>query len=84
MYIHVYVVFVYIFVYLYRMYQVLAQMRDNDKLINEYETLVTNLLSWIQKMTEELSDRSFPNTISGVQALVTDFNQFRTVEKPPK
>ena len=65
-------------------YQVLAQMRDNDKLINEYETLVSNLLSWIQKMTEELSDRSFPNTITGVQVLVTDFNQFRTVEKPPK
>ncbi|XP_065894663.1 spectrin beta chain, non-erythrocytic 1-like isoform X3 [Dysidea avara] len=67
-----------------RIAKVLAQMRDNDKLINEYETLVTNLLSWIQKMTEDLSDRSFPNTISGVQALVTDFNQFRTVEKPPK
>lgn len=59
-------------------------MRDNDRLIDEYEMLVTNLLAWIQKMTEELKDRSFPNTITGVQALVTDFNQFRTVEKPPK
>jgi len=80
----------YLFISVYHMmlfhpsHQVLAQMRDNDKLINEYETLVTNLLSWIQKMTEELSDRSFPNTITGVQTLVTDFNQFRTVEKPPK
>ena len=59
-------------------------MKDNDKLVNDYETLVTNLLTWIQKTTVELSDRTFPNTIAEVQTLVAEFNQFRTVQKPPK
>ena len=59
-------------------------MKDNDKLISDYETLVTNLLAWIQKTTVELSNRAFPNTIAEVQTLVVEFNQFRTVEKPPK
>ena len=34
----------------------LAQTKDNDKLVGNYETLVTNLLMWIQKTTVELSD----------------------------
>lgn len=59
-------------------------MKDNDKLVSDYETLVTNLLTWIQKTTVELSDKTFPNTIAEVQALVVEFNQFRTVRKPPK
>lgn len=59
-------------------------MGDNDKLISDYETLITNLLSWIQKTNRELSDRMFPNTLAEVQTLVVEFNQFRTVEKPPK
>ena len=59
-------------------------MRDNDKLISDYETLATNLLAWIQKTNGELSDRTFPNTITEVQTLVMEFNQFRTVEKSPK
>ena len=59
-------------------------MKDNDKLVSDYETLVTNLLAWIRRTTIELSDRTFPNTIGEVQTLVVEFNQFRTVEKPPK
>ena len=59
-------------------------MKDNDKLINDYQGLVNTLLAWIQKTTVELSDRKFPNTISEVQTLVVEFNQFRTVVKPPK
>ena len=59
-------------------------MRDNDKLISDYEILVTNLLAWIQKTNGELSDRTFPNTLAEVQTLVVEFNQFRTAEKPPK
>ena len=38
----------------------------------------------VKKTTVELSDRTFPNTIAEVQTLVTKFNQFQTVKKPPK
>ena len=54
------------------------------KMQGECDRMVTNLLAWIQKTIVILADRKFPNRLTGVQALVTDFKRYRTVEKPPK
>ncbi|XP_065832232.1 spectrin beta chain, non-erythrocytic 1-like [Oscarella lobularis] len=54
------------------------------KMQGECDRMVTNLLAWIQKTIVILADRKFPNCLTGVQALVTDFKRYRTVEKPPK
>ena len=64
--------------------QVIGKLLEIDKMQGEYDRMVTNLLAWIQKTIVILADRKFPNRLTGVQALVTDFKRYRTVEKPPK
>ena len=50
----------------------------------EYESLASNLLKWIEQMIRRLGNRNFPNTLEGIQQLMTEFKEYRTVEKPPK
>ena len=55
-----------------------------DKMKNEYDILTSDLLKWIEETINDLSDRSFSNTLVGMQHLMADFKIYRTVEKPPK
>jgi len=50
----------------------------------DYETLTLALLEWIKKTIETLNDREFPNSLAGVQNMLSQFNNYRTLEKPPK
>ena len=53
-------------------------------MIADYETLTSDLLEWIKKTIEILNNREFPNSLAGVQNMLTQFNNYRTLEKPPK
>ena len=53
-------------------------------MINDYETLTSDLHEWIRNTIENLNDRTFANSLNGVQTQLTAFNTYRTVEKPPK
>lgn len=53
-------------------------------MIKEYETLTSDLLKWIERTIEQLGDRDFANSLIGVQQQLAQFNNYRTVEKPPK
>jgi spectrin beta len=64
--------------------QVINQCRDYDSMINDYETMTSDLLEWIQRTIEALNDRNFANSLIGVQQQLATFNGYRTVEKPPK
>ncbi|XP_028968283.1 spectrin beta chain-like [Galendromus occidentalis] len=55
---------------------------DNDKLIEDYERLTSDLLRWIEQTIAVLGDRNFTNSLVGVQKQLADFNQYRTAEKP--
>lgn len=57
---------------------------ENEAMINDYERLSSDLLEWIKRQIEGLNDRHFANSLSGVQKQLTDFNSYRTQEKPPK
>lgn len=57
---------------------------ENDRMINEYEALTSDLLKWIETTIVSLGDRTFLNSLVGVQQQLLDFKTYRTVEKPPK
>ena len=57
---------------------------ENDEMINQYETLTSDLLEWIENTVQVLNDRQFANSLSGVQQQLGAFNTYRTVEKPPR
>ena len=57
---------------------------ENDRMIMEYETLTSDLLRWIESTIESLNERDFANSLSGVQQQLSQFNNYRTLEKPPK
>ncbi|XP_078419413.1 spectrin beta chain, non-erythrocytic 5 [Cetorhinus maximus] len=67
-----------------RIIKIIHLLKDDDDLKLEYQLLVSDLLQWIKDKVNELNDRHFPNSLTGMQKLVADFKTFRTVEKPPK
>ena len=42
------------------------------------------LLLNFSRGSKDLEDRSFPNSLVGMQSAMAQFNQYRTKEKPPK
>ncbi|CAH8502625.1 unnamed protein product [Schistosoma bovis] len=67
-----------------RIGKVVNQAIETDDMINQYEQLTSDLLDWIKKTIKLLDDRTFANSLSGVQHQLAGFNTYRTVEKPPK
>ena len=59
-------------------------MVDIEGQKDEYDRLSTGLLQWIELNVMKLSDRSFPNSLSGMQTLMAEFKTFRTESKPAK
>lgn len=67
-----------------RIGKVVGIAMENDRMIKEYEGLTSNLLQWIEQTIIALGDRIFANSLMGVQQQLSQFNNYRTVEKPPK
>ncbi|CAH1390274.1 unnamed protein product [Nezara viridula] len=67
-----------------RIGKVVGIAMDNDRMILEYEGLTSDLLRWIEATISQLGDRHFANSLVGVQQQLSQFNNYRTVEKPPK
>uniref|UniRef100_A0A183IVK4 Spectrin beta chain, non-erythrocytic 2 n=1 Tax=Soboliphyme baturini TaxID=241478 RepID=A0A183IVK4_9BILA len=67
-----------------RIGKVVNELMENDQMINEYEGLSSDLLEWIRSTIERLNDRHFINSLIGVQKQLSEFNSYRTEEKPPK
>jgi spectrin beta len=64
--------------------KVVEKVRENNKLITEYDVNADDLIKWIQVTTVTLQERDFANTLVGVQQQMIEFNQYRTQEKPPR
>ncbi|XP_018305239.1 spectrin beta chain [Mycetomoellerius zeteki] len=67
-----------------RIGKVVGIAMENDRMIHEYESLTSDLLRWIEATIEALGDRRFANSLVGVQSQLSQFSNYRTVEKPPK
>ncbi|KAJ8895024.1 hypothetical protein PR048_000333 [Dryococelus australis] len=67
-----------------RIGKVVGIAMENDRMIQEYEGLTSELLRWIESTIAALGERDFANSLVGVQQQLAQFNNYRTVEKPPK
>uniref|UniRef100_A0A0N5AM27 Spectrin beta chain n=1 Tax=Syphacia muris TaxID=451379 RepID=A0A0N5AM27_9BILA len=67
-----------------RVAKIIGGLMAVDRMQDEYESLCSDLLYWIHHTVAELTDRSFPNSLKGIQELLIQFKNYRTVEKPPK
>ena len=56
----------------------------NEDNINKYDEKVAALLEWIRAKVDEMSKTEFENSLDGVQKQLSEFNNYRQVEKPPK
>ncbi|KAM8921263.1 spectrin beta chain, non-erythrocytic 5 [Pelodytes ibericus] len=67
-----------------RIGNIMSLVLEIELLKSQYESMISDLLKWIQRKVVELNDRRFPNTITSLLQLMANFKTFRTVEKPPK
>ncbi|KAK0163457.1 hypothetical protein PV327_007135 [Microctonus hyperodae] len=67
-----------------RIGKVVGIAMENDRMIHEYESMTSDLLRWIEGTIEALGDRRFANSLVGVQSQLSQFSNYRTIEKPPK
>lgn len=67
-----------------RIGRVVGIAMENERTAQEYERLTSDLLQWIKQTKESLAERKFLNSLNGVQQQLQQFNNYRTVEKPPK
>ena len=59
----------------------IKKIEDQQK---QYEIDSKALLEWISQKTELMKNRSYPNTIDGIQQDFREFKSYTTKEKPPK
>ncbi|XP_064167267.1 spectrin beta chain, erythrocytic isoform X1 [Anguilla rostrata] len=67
-----------------RVGKVLDHAIETEKMIDKYETLSSDLLTWIEQTIIVLNNRKLANSLTGVQQQLQAFNSYRTMEKPPK
>ncbi|KAM9326703.1 alpha-actinin-4 isoform 2-T2 [Gastrophryne carolinensis] len=67
-----------------RICKVLAVNQDNERLMEEYEKLASDLLEWIRRTIPWLEDRKPEKTMHDMQQKLEDFRDYRRVHKPPK
>jgi len=63
---------------------VLETNRQHEKLIQEYEEMVSNLLEWIRQVIARLEERPVLETVTACQARFEEWNSFRANDYPPK
>ncbi|XP_056324887.1 alpha-actinin-2-like [Danio aesculapii] len=67
-----------------RICKVLGVNQENEKLMEEYERLASELLEWIRRTTPWLEKRAAENTMASTRRKLEDFRDYRRVHKPPK
>uniref|UniRef100_A0A672KEU3 Alpha-actinin-2-like n=1 Tax=Sinocyclocheilus grahami TaxID=75366 RepID=A0A672KEU3_SINGR len=67
-----------------RICKVLAVNQENEKLMEEYEKLASELLEWIRRTIPWLENRVAEQTMHAMQQKLEDFRDYRRVHKPPK
>ncbi|XP_003386482.1 PREDICTED: alpha-actinin-1-like [Amphimedon queenslandica] len=67
-----------------RIGKVLNINQENEKLMEQYETMASDLLAWIDSVMPWLEDRSPETTLQDAQSRLEEYRQYASVTKPPK
>jgi Ca2+-binding EF-hand superfamily protein len=67
-----------------RICKVLKVNQENERLMEEYERLASDLLEWIRRTRPWLENRTTDNTLPGTQRRLEEFRDYRRAQKPPK
>jgi actinin alpha len=67
-----------------RICKVLKINQENEKLMEEYERLASDLLEWIRRTRPWLENRTTDNTIPGTRRKLAEFRDYVRAHKPPK
>uniref|UniRef100_A0A8C4QNQ5 Uncharacterized protein n=1 Tax=Eptatretus burgeri TaxID=7764 RepID=A0A8C4QNQ5_EPTBU len=67
-----------------RICKVLAVNQENERLMEDYEHLSSDLLNWINRTIPWLENRAPENTMAATQQKLEDFRSYRREQKPPK
>jgi len=67
-----------------RICKVLKVNQENERLMEEYERLASDLLEWIRKTLPWLESRQTDNSLVGVQKKLDEYRQYRRKHKPPR
>ncbi|KAI1902617.1 hypothetical protein AGOR_G00017770 [Albula goreensis] len=67
-----------------RICKVLAVNQENERLMEEYEKLASELLEWIRRTIPWLENRAAEHTMRAMQQKLEDFRDYRRIHKPPR
>lgn len=67
-----------------RIGKVLNVNQENERMMEEYEQMASNLLEWIQQTLPWLQDRSPETNLQDTQERLEEFRQYAAITKPPK
>ncbi|XP_066936111.1 alpha-actinin-like [Clytia hemisphaerica] len=67
-----------------RILKALNVNQGNEKAMEDYENLASDLLDWINKKIPEFEDRTTDNSLANMQEKLNDFRNYKGKEKPPK
>uniref|UniRef100_A0A4D5RA68 F-actin cross-linking protein n=1 Tax=Scolopendra viridis TaxID=118503 RepID=A0A4D5RA68_SCOVI len=67
-----------------RICRVLKVNQENERLMEEYERLASDLLEWIRRTTPWLENRTVDNSLIAVQKKLEEFRTYRRKHKPPR
>ncbi|XP_049875024.1 alpha-actinin, sarcomeric isoform X1 [Pectinophora gossypiella] len=67
-----------------RICKVLKVNQENERLMEEYERLASDLLDWIRRTMPWLNSRQTDNSLAGCQKKLEDYRTYRRKHKPPR
>ncbi|KAK7142536.1 hypothetical protein R3I94_012023 [Phoxinus phoxinus] len=67
-----------------RICKILGVNQENEKLMEDYERLASELLEWIRRTIPWLENRVAEKTMIEMQRKLEDFRDYRRMHKPPK
>ncbi|XP_067844818.1 alpha-actinin-2 isoform X1 [Heptranchias perlo] len=67
-----------------RICKILAVNQENEKSMEDYEKLASELLLWIQRTIPWLENHTPEKTMQAMQQKLEDFRDYRRLHKPPK